>query len=404
MRTPIKTLRLPAIALTLVLLLQLVFTGVASGNERVTLQDVGAAQFPRYLSQLKGKKVAMVVNQSAVVPDSENAEEYVHLVDTLLNKQVNIISIMSPEHGFRGDKGAGVTISDERDPITHIPIYSLYGHNKKPTSAMLKNVDLIVFDLQDVGVRFYTYLSTLHYVMEAAAEHDIPVMVLDRPNPNGQYVDGPVLDLNYRSFVGMHPIPVLHGMTLGELALMIKGEGWIENADQLQLTIIPVRHYHKQKAYRLPVPPSPNLPNDTAVSLYPTLCLFEGTDVSIGRGTPLPFQIIGHPDVALGKDTIKVSSSTAALNPKHNNATLRIQKLSAEDALGLSPTWWVRSYNAFQQTHTPFFTRPQFFDKLAGTSLLRQQIKDGFTGEQIKASWQADLAAFKKQRAPYLLY
>ncbi|HAI72978.1 MAG TPA: DUF1343 domain-containing protein [Alteromonas australica] len=346
----------------------------------------------------------MVVNQSAVVPDSENAEEYVHLVDTLLNKQVNIISIMSPEHSFRGDKGAGVTISDERDPITHIPIYSLYGHNKKPTSAMLKNVDLIVFDLQDVGVRFYTYLSTLHYVMEAAAEHDIPVMVLDRPNPNGQYVDGPVLDLNYRSFVGMHPIPVLHGMTLGELALMIKGEGWIENADQLQLTIIPVRHYHKQKAYRLPVPPSPNLPNDTAVSLYPTLCLFEGTDVSIGRGTPLPFQIIGHPDVALGKDSINVSSSTAALNPKHNNATLRIQKLSAEDALGLSPTWWVRSYNAFQQTHTPFFTRPQFFDKLAGTSLLRQQIKDGFTGEQIKASWQADLAAFKKQRAPYLLY
>jgi len=352
-RTPIKTLRLPAIALTLVLLLQLVFTGVASGNERVTLQDVGAAQFPRYLSQLKGKKVAMVVNQSAVVPDSENAEEYVHLVDTLLNKQVNIISIMSPEHGFRGDKGAGVTIRDERDPITHIPIYSLYGHNKKPTSAMLKNVDLIVFDLQDVGVRFYTYLSTLHYVMEAAAEHDIPVMVLDRPNPNGQYVDGPVLDLNYRSFVGMHPIPVLHGMTLGELALMIKGEGWIENADQLQLTIISVRHYYKQKAYRLPVPPSPNLPNDTAVSLYPTLCLFEGTDVSIGRGTPLPFQIIGHPDVALGKDTINVSSSTAALNPKHNNATLRIQKLSAEDALGLSPTWCLRdlSFSTNWQVH-----------------------------------------------------
>lgn len=193
-------------------------------------------------------------------------------------------------------------------------------------------------------------------------------------------------------------------MTLGELALMIKGEGWIQNAAQLQLSVIPVNRYNKRKTYSLPLPPSPNLPNETAVALYPTLCFFEGTDVSIGRGTPLPFQIIGHPDVALGKDRVKVRPTTAALHPKHNNAMLRVQKLSAEDAIGLSPTWWVRTYQAFQQTHTRFFTRPQFFDKLAGTSLLRQQIKDGLTAEQIQASWQADLAAFKKRRAPYLLY
>lgn len=362
------------------------------------LNNVGAAQFEQYLPGLAGKRVAMVVNQSAVVPAKE------HLVDVLVSKEVDIVRILSPEHGFRGDKGAGVIIEDGKDSATGLPIYSLYGKTKKPTKEMLRGIDVIVFDLQDVGVRFYTYLSTLHYVLEAAAQHDVEVIVLDRPNPNGAFTDGPTLSMDFQSFIGMHPIPVLHGMTLGELALMIKGEGWIDGADRLNLSVVPVTHYHKQKPYKLPVAPSPNLPNALSVALYPTLCFFEGTDVSIGRGTATPFQLIGHPTITLGDSRATIKSTAAAPTPKHQNTRIFARYLTRQDVTGLSPELWVQVYQTFAANNANFFTRGAFFDKLAGSSQLREQIKAGKSAQEIRASWQADLAAFKKQRAPYLLY
>jgi uncharacterized protein YbbC (DUF1343 family) len=362
------------------------------------LNDVGAAQFEQYLPLLKGKRVAMVVNQSAVVSANE------HLVDALVSKKVDIVRILSPEHGFRGDKGAGVIIDDDKDSTTGLPIYSLYGKTKKPTKEMLKGVDVIVFDLQDVGVRFYTYLSTLHYVLEAAAQYGVEVIVLDRPNPNGAFTDGPILSMGFQSFIGMHPIPVLHGMTLGELALMIKGERWIHGADRLTVSVIPVTHYHKQKRYSLPVAPSPNLPNALSVALYPTLCFFEGTDVSIGRGTASPFQLIGHPTIALGNSKTTIKATPAAPTPKHENRQIFARYLTKQEVYGLTPELWVEVYHTFAENKADLFTRKAFFDKLAGSSQLRNQIKAGKSAQEIRASWQAGLAAFKKQRAPYLLY
>lgn len=394
--------------------------------QHAQLKDVGAAQFAQYVPYLTNKKVALVVNQSAVVPAKNQTDTRLpehnaarsarlkkpaahrHLVDALLAKGINIVRILSPEHGFRGDKGAGVVIDHEVDARTGLPIKSLYGKTKKPSRAMLEGIDLLVFDLQDVGVRFYTYLSTLHYVLEAAALHNIEVIVLDRPNPNGALTDGPTLSLAFQSFIGMHPIPVLHGMTLGELALMIKGEAWIDRAQDLRLTVIPVNNYHKQMRYSLPVAPSPNLPNDTAIALYPTLGFFEGTDVSIGRGTDTPFQLIGHPRVALGESTIMVTPNAAAPSPKHEGKKLQAQYLARDTmyglSTGLSVETWVEAYQRFAEIDTPFFTRPAFFDKLAGSSLLRQQLSEGETAAAIRASWQADLKAFKQKRAPYLLY
>lgn len=369
-----------------------------SVQQETNAVQVGAAQFNQYIAQLEHKNVSLVVNQSALV----NSQ---HLVDALIERNINIISIMSPEHGFRGNKGAGEKIADETDPVTGIPIHSLYGKTKKPTPKMLQNVDVIVFDLQDVGVRFYTYLSTLHYVLEAAASASIPVILLDRPNPNGAYTDGPVLAPEFSSFVGMHPIPVLHGMTLGELALMIKGEAWINNAKSLQLTVIPVANYNKTMHYHLPVAPSPNLPNDNAIALYPTLCFFEGTAVSVGRGTQYPFQLIGHPDVPLGTLRIDVMANSAALNPKHQNKTLYARRLTHTELAGLNIELLLDTYAAFKHHNEPFFTRPEFFDKLAGTDRLRKDIiEDKKNAAEIRAGWQAQLNKFIALRQPYLLY
>ena len=392
--------------------------------------QVGAAQFDEYLPLLEGKRVTLVVNQSSIIEGSgvegstikssavKNSTEPTHLVDALLSRDINVVSIMSPEHGFRGKAGAGEKIDNDVDAKTGLPIHSLYGKTKKPTDDMLANTDILVFDIQDVGVRFYTYLSTLHYVLEAAAQAHIPVIVLDRPNPNGAFTDGPILQPDYASFVGMHAIPVLHGMTLGELALMIVGEQWIatdatdtkqpaqqyQSKPQALLTVIPVANYHKQMPYSLPVAPSPNLPTDAAITLYPTLCFFEGTDVSVGRGTPLPFQLIGHPVVALGDESIDVAANQAAPFPKHNNTTLKAALMTQAPILGLDIEVLLSAYAQFKEQGITFFTRPDFFDKLAGTDSLRQAIIAGKTSKQIQASWAEGLATFKQLRAPYLLY
>ncbi|WP_218398162.1 exo-beta-N-acetylmuramidase NamZ family protein [Alteromonas lipotrueae] len=395
--------------------------------------QVGAAQFDEYLPLLEGKRVTLVVNQSSIIEgsgvkssvSSKSSSEPTHLVDALLSRDINVVSIMSPEHGFRGKAGAGEKIDNDVDAKTGLPIHSLYGKTKKPTDDMLANTDILVFDIQDVGVRFYTYLSTLHYVLEAAAQAHIPVVVLDRPNPNGAFTDGPILQPDYTSFVGMHAIPVLHGMTLGELALLIVGEQWIatdaidakqpaqqhqskslahQTKQQALLTVIPVANYHKQMPYSLPVAPSPNLPTDAAIALYPTLCFFEGTDVSVGRGTPLPFQLIGHPVVALGDESIDVAANQAAPSPKHNNTALKTSLFVDAPFSGIDVEILLSAYAQFKEEGITFFTRPDFFDKLAGTDSLRQAIIAGKTSNQIQASWAEGLATFKQLRAPYLLY
>ena len=425
---PIKLL------LTFVLLLSAAITfstpGYAKVHEEADVAErrlqVGAAQFEEYLPLLEGKRVTLVVNQSSIIKNStikssgvkNSSLEPIHLVDALLSRDINVVSIMSPEHGFRGKAGAGEKIDNDVDAKTGLPIHSLYGKTKKPTDDMLANTDILVFDIQDVGVRFYTYLSTLHYVLEAAAQAHIPVIVLDRPNPNGAFTDGPILQPDYASFVGMHAIPVLHGMTLGELALMIVGEQWIatdatdtkqpaqqyQSKPQALLTVIPVANYHKQMPYSLPVAPSPNLPTDAAITLYPTLCFFEGTDVSVGRGTPLPFQLIGHPVVALGDESIDVAANQAAPSPKHNNTTLKAALMTQALVSGLDIEILLSAYAQFKEQGITFFTRPDFFDKLAGTDSLRQAIIAGKTSKQIQASWAGGLATFKQLRAPYLLY
>ncbi|WP_218419737.1 exo-beta-N-acetylmuramidase NamZ domain-containing protein [Alteromonas lipotrueae] len=429
---PIKSL------LTFVLLLSAAITfstpGYAKVHEEADVAErrlqVGAAQFDEYLPLLEGKRVTLVVNQSSIIESTgvegstikssavKNSTEPTHLVDALLSRDINVVSIMSPEHGFRGKAGAGEKIDNDVDAKTGLPIHSLYGKTKKPTDDMLANTDILVFDIQDVGVRFYTYLSTLHYVLEAAAQAHIPVVVLDRPNPNGAFTDGPILQPDYASFVGMHAIPVLHGMTLGELALMIVGEQWIatdaidakqpaqqyQSKPQALLTVIPVANYHKQMPYSLPVAPSPNLPTDAAIALYPTLCFFEGTDVSVGRGTPLPFQLIGHPVVALGDESIDVAANQAAPSPKHNNTALKTSLFVDAPFSGIDVEILLSAYAQFKEEGITFFTRPDFFDKLAGTDSLRQAIIAGKTSNQIQASWAEGLATFKQLRAPYLLY
>ncbi len=382
------------------LLISFCISSVATSNSQAqTTNDisVGAQQIARYLPLLVNKHVALVANQSSLVGN-------IHLLDLLLDSKVNVVSVMSPEHGFRGEAGAGVRVSDNTDTKTGTPIHSLYGNTKKPTTEMLQGIDTIVFDLQDVGVRFYTYLSTLHYVLEAASEHNIHVVVLDRPNPNGRFVDGPVLQNEFSSFVGIHPIPVLHGMTLGELALMIKGEGWIENADALSLSIIPVANYHKAMPYDLPVAPSPNLPNSLSIQLYPTLCFFEGTSVSIGRGTDLPFQLMGHHQVSLGDTKIKVNPNRGAPNPKLNGQTLEASVFSTTSFDGLNIELLIETHAAFEQAGVNFFDRPRFFDLLAGSSALREAIQNNQSADEIRQLWQQDLAEFMTLRAPYLLY
>ncbi|MBB1305363.1 exo-beta-N-acetylmuramidase NamZ domain-containing protein [Pseudoalteromonas sp. SR43-5] len=384
--------------ITLFFIFSAIFIPSVQANEANNSLVVGAQQYAKYLPQLKNKRVGLVVNQTSIIGQT-------HLVDALLAKSINITKIFAPEHGFRGDHDAGAHVKNAVDSKTGIPLISIYGKNKKPSQAALADVDVIIFDIQDVGVRFYTYISSMHYMMEAAAEQRIEFLVLDRPNPNIAYVDGPILEPEFKSFVGMHPIPVLHGMTVGELAKMIKGEGWINKAPDLKLTVIPVDHYTRKSAYSLPVKPSPNLPNDQAIALYPSLCFFEATPISIGRGTDFAFQVIGYSPITLGDFSFTPRAiKGAALNPKFKNQTVQGLDLRQANITGLNLTYLINAYTELSKNNISFFERAEFMDKLAGTNKLRLAIEAGQSEAQIKQSWQAGLVQFKAQRAPYLLY
>ncbi|GAA5039611.1 hypothetical protein GCM10011506_39050 [Marivirga lumbricoides] len=356
----------------------------------------GAYQIDKYLHLLEGKRVGLIVNQTSVI----NAT---HLVDTLKSLSVDIKTVFAPEHGFRGEADAGATVKSGYDAKTQLPIISLYGSNKKPQPQQLENLDILIFDIQDVGTRFYTYISTMHYVMEACAEQNKELLILDRPNPNGMYVDGPVLKMDNQSFVGMHPIPVLHGLTVGELAKMINGEGWLNNRLKCNVAIIPVENYSHDMTYSLPVKPSPNLPNDLSIELYPSLCLFEGTVISVGRGTESPFQQIGHPDLKEYKHSFTpVSMPGSSVHPPFENKKCYGIIFKEKDVEGgFSLKYLIEFYNEFEEKKA-FFNN--FFVKLAGTKELQQQIEAGFNEEDIRMGWKADLESYHKMRESYLIY
>ena len=364
---------------------------------------IGAEQLDRYLPILKDKRVAIVANQTSLVGKT-------HLVDTLIRSQVQVIKVFAPEHGFRGNAEAGALIKDGLDSKTGLRIISLYGKNKKPTDEMLRDVDIVIFDIQDVGARFYTYISTMHYVMEACAEHSIPLVILDRPNPNGHYIDGPIREKELASFVGMHPIPIVHGCTVGELAQMINGEHWLQGSDSCSITIIRCINYRHDLAYTLDTAPSPNLSTQEAVLLYPSLCWFEGTCVSVARGTNFPFRAIGFPNATRGEfEFTPRSIPGVADHPIHENKKcvgLDLRSLSVDSIHQLHEIqldWLISMYQACPEG-TTFFTQADFFDKLAGTSALRSQIAQGVSAADIRKSWKSGLEDYRTLRSKYLLY
>lgn len=392
----------------LLLLVTYIFSFLAVAKE-VSPSQVGAAQLDQYLPQLKGKRVGMIVNQTSVVGNQ-------HLVDLLLSHDIDIKTIFAPEHGFRGDQGAGELIASGVDSQTGIKITSIYGRNKRPSMEVMKTLDLVIFDIQDVGVRFYTYISSMHYMMQAAAESGVEFLVLDRPNPNIRFVDGPVLEAKFRSFVGMHPIPVLHGLTVAELAKMIVGEGWLkinannpEQQSELKLKVVPVNNYYRTDSYSLPIAPSPNLPNDISIQLYPSLCFFEATPISIGRGTDFPFQVVGYEK---SKVSNKLGSfeftprkiAHAAPSPKLEGKQLIGQDLRKSDIQGLQLATFISWYQQTSGLEGNFFQRADFMDKLAGTDQLRLAIEAGKSEQLIKSSWRANLQEFNRKRQQYLLY
>ena len=357
---------------------------------------IGASQLNEYLPILNNKRIAVVANQTSLVDNT-------HLIDTLLSSGVTIIKVYAPEHGFRGKADAGASITDERDPKTNLPVLSLYGKNKKPKSADLDSIDLMIFDIQDVGARFYTYISTLHYVMEACAEKNIPLLVLDRPNPNGHYADGPILDTAYTSFVGMHPIPIVHGLTIGEYAQMINGEYWLKDSIQCDLVVQKMKNYTHNYVYDLPVKPSPNLPNAKSIALYPSLCLFEGTAISVGRGTNKQFQIIGSPELDSCSFTFSPISGVGATYPKHENVLCCGWDFSDTDFKNeINLSYLIETFEQYNAKGLTFFN--SFFDKLAGSNKLRVMIEAGWSSAEIKETWQLDLDAFKQKRKNYLIY
>ena len=362
----------------------------------------GAEQMEIYLPKLEGKRVAVFANATSVVGGT-------NLVDTLVKKGIRIVKIFSPEHGFRGDADAGATVGNQQDPATGIPIVSLYGAKRKPDAADLADVDVLVYDIQDVGVRFYTYISSLQKYMEGAIENRRPLIILDRPDPNGSYVDGPVLDTAFRSFVGAQPIPVVYGMTIGEYAWMLLGEGWVKHDNSFQLLVIPCKNYTHKSRYTLPVKPSPNLPNMQSVWLYPSLCLFEGTAVSLGRGTTKPFQQWGAP--ALPKDLYSFTpqSMPGATKPPAMGEVCYGYDLSAIDVAAttgdrMSLSWLIKAYTLYPDKDHFFNGNGSGFDRLAGSAILRQQLRDGLTEAAIRKSWEPALGHFKTIRKKYLLY
>ncbi|APY01523.1 hypothetical protein BWR22_11555 [Lacinutrix venerupis] len=370
---------------------------------------VGANQTEAYLNLLKNKNVGIVANQTSVVFKEHTASTFknkknTHLVDSLLSLNVNIKKVFAPEHGFRGQADAGEVVKDGFDTKTGLPIVSLYGSNKKPSPEQLKGLDVVVFDIQDVGARFYTYISSLHYVMEACAEANIPVIILDRPNPNGHYIDGPILEEEHKSFIGMHPIPVIHGMTIGEYAQMINGENWLNNNIKCELTVITMKNYNHKFTYSLPIKPSPNLPNDIAINLYPSLCFFEGTNISVGRGTELQFQIYGAPFLPKTDFSFTPQPNFGSKYPKHENKVCYGVNLTNSPKLNsLDLSYLINAYNATSDK-SKFFLTNGFFTKLAGTKQLQNQIEAGESIENIKATWKDGLDKFKKIRSKYLLY
>ena len=356
----------------------------------------GADNYNNYLPLLKEKKIGIVTNQTGILSNK------MHVVDFLLEKKIAIQKIFAPEHGFRGTADAGEHVVDGKDSKTGLPIISLYGDNKKPKPEQLAGIDIMVFDLQDVGARFYTYISSLHYIMEACAENNIPLLILDRPNPNGSIVDGPILETAFTSFVGMHPIPLLHGMTIGEYAKMINGEKWLKNKVSCKLTVIPCVNYNREMKYSLPVKPSPNLPNDQAVNLYAGLCLFEGTNVSVGRGTELQFQIYGSPYLPTDYFSFTPKPNLGAQNPVYNGVLCYGENLSAVTKVNrLELKWLIKAYQV--TTDKSKFFNP-FFTKLAGTKNLQQQIEAGISEDKIRESWKNGLEEFKGTRKKYLIY
>ncbi len=383
-----------------------------------------AAQQPNlYLPLLKNKRVGVVTNQTGVTDGTkiigkkscdENTGmgscaifEQISIVDFLLENEIDVRKIFSPEHGFRGDVDAGATVKSGKDTKTGLPIISLYGKNKKPTKSQYADLDVILFDIQDVGARFYTYISTLHYIMEAAAENDKKVIVLDRPNPNGHYVDGPVLKEKHKTFVGMHKVPVVYGMTIGEYALMINGEKWLENGVQCDLQVIPLKNYTHQTKYSLPIKPSPNLPNDHSINLYPSTCFFEAFNGSEGRGTDKPFQVYGSPYLEKMPYEFIPQPNAGASNPRFKGEVCYGEDLSNVEFLSEIRLDWLIKARKNYVGKDEFWIKQSgayWIDKLAGTEELRKQIDAGWTEEEIKATWKDDLEEFMKVRSQYLLY
>lgn len=360
---------------------------------------VGAEQSQLYLPLLQGKKVGLVGNQTSILPQSANK----HVVDLLLEKGVQVKKVFVPEHGFRGTADAGEKVDNSVDQKTGLPIISLYGNNKKPSADQIKDLDVVIFDLQDVGTRFFTYISTMHYVMEACAEQGKKVIIFDRPNPNGGYIDGPMLKPGYESFVGMHNIPIVHGLTVGELAQMIKGEKWLKGGLTVDLEVIPVANWTHSQAYNLPIKPSPNLPNDLSIKLYPSTCLFEGTVASLGRGTYFPFQVYGYPDPKFGDFTFTpVSIEGMSKTPPHQDKLCYGRDLRGESM----NHQFTLSYllEAFQKSgmKEKFFNN--YFNTLVGTDELKKQILAGKSEAEIRESWKAGLAEYKLKRDRYLIY
>ncbi|RTZ01559.1 DUF1343 domain-containing protein [Flavobacterium sp. RSP49] len=363
---------------------------------QIPIFKTGADNYEKYISLLENKTTGIVTNQTGILSDKT------HFVDFLLSKNINVQTIFAPEHGFRGTADAGEHVVDRKDFKTGLPIVSLYGDNKKPKPQQLAGIDIMIFDLQDVGARFYTYISSLHYIMEACAENNIPLLLLDRPNPNGSIVDGPILEPEFTSFVGMHPIPLLHGMTIGEYAKMINGEQWLKNGIQCKLTVIPCIYYNRKMNYSVPVKPSPNLPNDQAVNLYASLCLFEGTNVSVGRGTEKQFQNYGSPYLPKSDFSFIPKPNFGAQNPVYNGVKCYGEDLSTHTKVSkLELKWLIQAYQS--TTEKSKFFNP-FFTKLAGTKKLQQQIENGISENVIRKSWQKGLIEFKAMRMKYLIY
>ena len=362
----------------------------------------GAWQTEEYFPLLDGKAIALVGNHSSLVGD-------VHLVDTLVASGFNLLRVFSPEHGFRGEAADGQKVESGADPLTGVSVISLYGASRRPDPNYIKDIDLIIFDIQDVGTRFYTYISTMTYVMEEAARQGVPMLILDRPNPNGHFVDGPILEKEHSTFVGLHPIPIAHGMTVAEYAQMVNGQGWLGNDLKCELHIVPVKNYNRQIWYELPVAPSPNLPNMNSIMLYPGLCLMEGTVLSIGRGTDFPFQVYGHPDLPSNEFsfTFTPRSRRESVYPPQEGKlcfgmdlrTSSPEKLMNVSKVDLQPL--LHAFQLFPDKENFFISS---FERLAGTSKLRKQIMDGMTEDQIRETWQQDLKEFIEMRKPYLIY